>query len=250
MDGDDACEYETPALLRWRRVTDAPLIAVAVGSLPLLLLELERANLTRSDRLFLDAVNLVVLVLFATDYLVELALAGKRGRYVRGEWTSLLIVVAQAIAIVPGLSSFGVLRALRGARVLRFVATAARLVAIGGAASRQGRGILRRNAGSFALGMAGLTWITSAVAFTLVEDVGRNGRLHSFFDGLWWSTTTITTVGYGDVFPVTAVGRIVGAFTMVVGISTFAIVTAKVAELLVRSDVADLSDNDPGQTET
>ncbi len=97
--------------------------------------------------------------------------------------------------------------------------------------------------------MAGLTWITSAVAFTLVEDVGRNGRLHSFFDGLWWSTTTITTVGYGDVFPVTAVGRIVGAFTMVVGISTFAIVTAKVAELLVRSDVADLSDNDPGQTE-
>lgn len=96
--------------------------------------------------------------------------------------------------------------------------------------------MLFRNAGSFALGVAGLTWITSAVAFTLAEDVGEGGRLSSFFDGLWWSTTTITTVGYGDVYPVTAAGRIVGGFTMLVGISTFAIVTAKVAEFLVRGD--------------
>ena len=60
-----------------------------------------------------------------------------------------------------------------------------------------------------------------------------NGRLHSFFDALWWSTATITTVGYGDIFPVTAAGRIIGAMTMVVGISTFAVVTAKITEVLV-----------------
>lgn len=90
--------------------------------------------------------------------------------------------------------------------------------------------------------MAGLTWITSAVAFTLAEDVGRTGRLDSFFDALWWSTATITTVGYGDIYPVTAAGRIVGAFTMVVGISTFAIVTAKVAEWLVRADLSERPD--------
>lgn len=236
--------YETANLLRWRRATDAPLIVVAVASLPLLLLEFERTTLTSSDRTFLDAVNIGVLVLFAVDYLVELMLTDNKRSYVRGEWTSLLIVVAQAAAIAPGLASLGALRALRAARVLRFVVTAVRLVAIGGAASRQGRGILRRNAGSFALGMAGLTWITSAVAFTLAEDVGQNGRLHSFFDGLWWSTTTITTVGYGDVYPVTAVGRIVGAVTMVVGISTFAIVTAKVAEFLVRADLTDATTGD------
>lgn len=46
---------------------------------------------------------------------------------------------------------------------------------------------------------------------------GRNGRLQSFFDGLWWSSATITTVGYGDVYPMTALGRIIGAFTMLVG---------------------------------
>jgi uncharacterized membrane protein len=44
-------------------------------------------------------------------------------------------------------------------------------------------------------------------------------------------------VGYGDVSPVTFPGRVIGAFTMVVGISTFAVVTAKVAEFLVRSDI-------------
>lgn len=82
-----------------------------------------------------------------------------------------------------------------------------------------------------------MTWLTSAVAFTLVEDVGENGRLHSFFDALWWSSTTITTVGYGDVFPITTAGRLVGVVTMGVGISAFAVVTAKVAEFLVHTSV-------------
>lgn len=45
--------------------------------------------------------------------------------------------------------------------------------------------ILRRHAAAFALGIAGMTWRTSAVAFTLAEDVGKDGRLHSFVDGLW-----------------------------------------------------------------
>ena len=96
--------------------------------------------------------------------------------------------------------------------------------------------MLREQALSFGLMLAGLTWVTSAVAFTLAEDVGDGRRVSSFFDALWWSTATITTVGYGDIYPVTALGRVVGGFTMVVGISTFAIVTAKVAEFLVRSD--------------
>ena len=103
----------------------------------------------------------------------------------------------------------------------------------------EGRTLLRRHAAGVALGVAGMTWLTSAVAFTLVEDVGADGRLHSFFDGLWWSTATITTVGYGDVYPVTGVGRLIGGLTMLVGISTFAVVTAKVAELLVRTAAED-----------
>jgi voltage-gated potassium channel len=95
-----------------------------------------------------------------------------------------------------------------------------------------------RAAASFALGVAALTWLSSAVAFTLLEDVGTDGRITSFGDALWWSTTTITTVGYGDVYPETGAGRIIARFTMAIGISAFAVVTAKVAEFLVRSEVA------------
>ena len=69
--------------------------------------------------------------------------------------------------------------------------------------------------------------------------MSETGTLNSFGDALWWSAATITTVGYGDIYPVTALGRVVGVFTMLVGISTFAVVTAKVAEFLVRADVDD-----------
>jgi voltage-gated potassium channel len=219
---------------RWRAATDTPLTILAIGSLPLLLLELQRTDLASNDRLLLDIVNVTVLVAFGVDYVVELCLSTDRRRYVRTEWTSLLLVLSQGIALLPSLAGFGILRALRGTRALRLVITVFRLLALGGIATREGRTVLRRHAASFALGLAGFTWLSSATAFTMAEDVGQDGRIGSFFDALWWSTTTITTVGYGDVYPVTAAGRIVGACTMVVGIATFAVVTAKVAEFLVR----------------
>ncbi len=87
----DVSGYLTPGLVKWRKFTDAPLLILAVGSLPLLLLELARNDLTRGDKFFLDVVNIVVLVAFAVDYVAELRLARPKGRFVRGEWTSLLI---------------------------------------------------------------------------------------------------------------------------------------------------------------
>jgi voltage-gated potassium channel len=63
-------------------------------------------------------------------------------------------------------------------------------------------------------------------------------------DALWWATTTITTVGYGGIYPLTRAGRLVGGFTMLVGISTFAVVTAKIAELLLAFDRRDVAEGD------
>jgi voltage-gated potassium channel len=228
-------EYRTPALDKWRAATDMPLLVLAIGSLPVLLLETASTDLPRGDRMFIDIVNIVVLIAFGLDYVVELVVARRRAQYVRREWTNLLIVIAQILAVLPSFAAFGVLRIMRVSRVWRSVLVLARVVAISGAAAREGRSVLRRHAAGFALGFAGLTWLTSAVAFTLVEDVGETGRLHSFFDALWWASTTITTVGYGDVYPTTGAGRIVGVITMATGISAFAVVTAKVAEFLVRT---------------
>jgi hypothetical protein len=60
-------DYMTPALARWRRVTDAPLLILAIGSLPILALELIRDDLIGLDRTFLAVMNILVLVAFAID---------------------------------------------------------------------------------------------------------------------------------------------------------------------------------------
>ena len=78
-------------------------------------------------------------------------------------------------------------------------------------------------------------WISSAVAFTIVEDVGEGKRINSFGDALWWSATTISTVGYGDIYPLTSAGRTIAVLTTIVGVSTFGVVTAKLASVLVRN---------------
>jgi len=93
-----------------------------------------------------------------------------------------------------------------------------------------------------ALGSAALTWLTAATAFSLAEGPQDNGELYSFADSLWWSTTTITTVGYGDISPATSAGRLVAGVTMVVGISAFTVMTAKVAEFLVRVEKTERND--------
>lgn len=244
METQDDPTYMTPRLKRWRQLTDWPLMVIAVGSLPILLLEIDKAELQRSDQLFIDVVNWFVLVAFAVDYVVELLSTRERAAYVRHEWASLLIVLSQGLALLPVLAPLGVLRAARAGRLFRFFAIAARAVVVGGTAAKSGRTMLREHAAGLALGTAGFTWVFSAAAFTVAERGSE--RPHSFSDALWWSVSTIATVGYGDIYPVTPVGRVIGAFTMVVGISAFAVVTAKVAQFLVRSDDASAATLPPG----
>ena len=234
LQGRTTKEYSlTSKLVTWRKWTDIPLLVVAIGSLPLLLLEIISHRLTSGDKTFLLVVNLTVFLAYAVDYVVEFIVTPEKGRYVRSEWSSLLIVIAQLFAILPAMSFLGF---LRGARALRVVSSLTRIIGISMASRSQGREILKKRATSFAFGLAGFTLITSAVGFTLAEDVGKDGRIQSFFDALWWSGATITTVGYGDIYPITAAGRIIAIFTMLVGISTLAVVTARIAQFLIKSD--------------
>jgi len=220
----------SPRLATWRKRTDLPLLLLAVGSLPLLLLELVSHRLTQNDQRFITAVNVIIFIAFAVDYLVELTITYKRSTYIRTQWASLIIVFSQLLALLPALGFFGI---LRGVRALRVAGTLIRVIGIGTASREQGRKFFKEKAASVAFGIAGLTLISSAVGFTMAEDVGDGRRIHSFFDALWWSASTITTVGYGDVYPVTAAGRVIAVFTMVVGISTLAVVTARIAQFLI-----------------
>lgn len=223
--------YMTEALKEWRRRTDVPFLIVAIASIPFLLLELVSDRLPSSDTRLISIVNFVVLAVFTVDYVAEFRAASNKAEYAKHEWASLVIVISQVMAIVPSLMGFGFLRILR---VLRLGTIIARFFAIGEEVENSGRQVLRKHAASFAFGLAFMTWIISAAAFTLAEDVGNGRRVHSFFDALWWASATITTVGYGDIAPVTVAGRVVGVFTMIVGISTFSVVTAKAAQFLMK----------------
>jgi voltage-gated potassium channel len=72
-----------------------------------------------------------------------------------------------------------------------------------------------------------------AVIVFLVERHALHSNIHTLGDALWWSFVTVTTVGYGDYFPVTLEGRITACFIMMIGILTLAVVTAQVASSFV-----------------
>jgi voltage-gated potassium channel len=229
-------DYITPGILKWRRYTNGTLLVFALTSLPLLLLEFKRDELAHADQVFLDIVHITVLGVFALDYLVEVWLTNNRRAYMRHEYTSVMIVIAQALFLIPAAASVSSFRVVRAARMLQVVAIFMRWRATAGLSMSDGRVLLKRNAARLAISVACIVWLSSAVGFTLVEDVGANGRLHSFGDALWWATATIATVGYGDVVPITPLGRLIGGFLMVVGVSAFAVLTARFAELLTRKD--------------
>lgn len=67
-------------------------------------------------------------------------------------------------------------------------------------------------------------WMSPATTFTTIED------------GLWWAVTTVTSVGYGDYYPVTTVGRILGAVLEVAGVMLFGLVIALITVELLRNE--------------
>lgn len=59
-------------------------------------------------------------------------------------------------------------------------------------------------------------------------------NINNFLDGIWWAVTTVTTVGYGDVFPITFEGRIIGMFLQVVGVILFGTMIGMISVYLNR----------------
>lgn len=70
----------------------------------------------------------------------------------------------------------------------------------------------------------GVVFVFAALLF-FIEN-GHNPKITCFMDALWWSFSTTTTIGYGDVVPVTFLGRIVGIGLMLIGVAIFAMYTA------------------------
>ncbi|MGY5104650.1 potassium channel family protein [Streptomyces sp. 900105245] len=97
---------------------------------------------------------------------------------------------------------------------------------------REGRSLHVKAAGGATIVLV-LVMLAGSWAVVTAEQGARHANLTSYPKALWWSIETATTVGYGDFFPVTPWGRVVGAVVMVVGITTYGMVTAALATWFV-----------------
>jgi voltage-gated potassium channel len=155
----------------------------------------------------------VVVALFAAELLARVAVAERRLQYLASRWLDVLIVV------VPF---------LRPLRIIMFLPILARS-AVGL------RRVMGRFRGTYVLLIAVATVLSAAGLVLVFEAPHADGSIKTFPDALWWAITTITTVGYGDSYPITNEGRIVAAALMVVGIALFGTLTAGVAAYFVES---------------
>ncbi|MFI5674210.1 potassium channel family protein [Streptomyces cellulosae] len=96
----------------------------------------------------------------------------------------------------------------------------------------EGRSLHLKAAGAALLVLL-VVMLTGSWAVVAAEQGARGAGLTTYPRGLWWSVETATTVGYGDFYPVTLWGRIVGVVVMVVGITTYGMVTAALATWFV-----------------
>jgi len=81
-----------------------------------------------------------------------------------------------------------------------------------------------------------LLMYTSAVSVLEAEQNVDGASITSFGDAVWWSLATVTTVGYGDMYPITHEGRLVATFLMILGISLFGALTALLAAWVLGED--------------
>jgi voltage-gated potassium channel len=201
---------------RWERWTDLPLLGLALVFLVVLLLPLV-VSLGGIAGTALSVASAVIWTIFAIDYVARLYLAPERWRFVRTHPLDLLVIV------LP------MLRPLRALRLLRLV----RVGSLLGFANRRAHRSLHARVSAYVAAAVVVVIGVAGVAMVDAERGAENANIKTLADGLWWAATTVTTVGYGDRYPTTGLGRCIAVALMVVGIALLGVVTATVAAFFV-----------------
>jgi voltage-gated potassium channel len=208
------------------RLTEPLMLALALIFIPLLVVPLVVPLSAEAERVVLT-LDWVIWAAFALELTVKTYLAPSHLRYLRDHWFDVLIVL---------LPFFRPLRLVRSVRLLRLLRLL-RLISLAMRVLTSARRLLRSHNLHYTLLVGTFLLIASAGAVTVFERDGP-GSITSFETALWWAATTITTVGYGDTFPVTAAGRGVAVFVMAVGIALFSVLTAAISAFFVAEDTA------------
>jgi voltage-gated potassium channel len=160
----------------------------------------------------LSAVELAITVVFVTEFATRFLASYDRRRYLRGHWIDL-------VALLPFARWLRLLRLVRAfAGVQRALGNVERLAA-------------HRGLSLLITAWLGVMVICSAALY--IAERGANDAISSPLDAIWWGVVTLTTVGYGDVYPVTPEGRIAASVLMLLGIGLFGAITATITSYLV-----------------
>jgi voltage-gated potassium channel len=149
------------------------------------------------------------------EYLVRLGITPDKGGYVKRRW------VEPATVVLPP---------LQGWRLIGIE----RMTLLVHEGELRLEFILKHHSLFRVLIAAAGTLILGAWAVLLFEENSSSGNIHSYPQSLWWAIVTVTTVGYGDKYPVTTGGRLVAAVLMLVGIGLIGVLTATVASVFMK----------------
>ncbi|GAA1362401.1 potassium channel family protein [Streptomyces beijiangensis] len=199
-------------LIRWEQRMEAPLF---VASLLFLACYAVRVLARGIDPLWRDlalAVTLATWLVFAADYAVRLVLSGQRLRFVRTHW---LDTVVLALPLLRPLRMVKVYTAVQKRHDEPRLSLHARVMAYAGLTA-------------VLLGFSGALTVYS------FERTAPGATIRTFGDAVWWTCSTLTTVGYGDVAPVTAWGRLVAAGMMACGLALLGAVTGSFSSWLLQ----------------
>jgi voltage-gated potassium channel len=196
---------------RYQRLAGPPLAALGLVFLAVYALPILKPDLSPSYQTACSTISLVVWIVFVVDYVARLAMAGERLQFVRRHWLDLLIIA------LPMLRP---LRAVRGLVGLRAI-------------SHGGSPFTRRHVVAAVTATVAAGGIVAALAMLDAERANPRANIKTYGDALWWALSTMTTVGYGDRYPVTGEGRLVAAALMVAGVALLGVITASLASWFV-----------------
>jgi len=210
---------------------------VAVGTQLLILLSLVTfsldtlPNLDPAARVWLHWVEMVTISVFTVEYLLRVWVADHKLRFIFSFYglVDLLAILPFFLMLHVDLRSLRLVRLFRLIRVLKVVRYNRALVRFSRAIT------LAREEIILFLGVTlGLLYF-AAVGIYYFEHQAQPEEFASIFHSLWWAVATLTTVGYGDVYPITVGGRIFTFFILLIGLGIVAVPAGLLASALAKS---------------